>query len=271
VSSENDPRQHKANKEAQRLLCAINKTSPNTVIRFRNYVTPDMPSTITIIEALLATCASSFICIGKEHNEQYLMNASLVVNNPTQEAISEAHNIFRKRMGCVLSIGAKPWAPTTISDISAMYSPDLAEKISRTNEEQTENDVARQVDHLGLYFRFHLPYGPAGNAASNPLWIGALETVTTHYLDAVRIGNSIDLCISKLQRPVGLEEGAISIPRLTGHFVMRNGPWSAMKRALIDELEGEQGPSQRIMVLSGFGGNGKTQLARKFALSFQAQ
>jgi len=271
VSSRNDTRVHKTNKEAQRLLCVIDKTSLNTVVRLRNYVAPGMPSTITILEALLASCASSFVRIGEGHAQKYLMNASLVTNNPTQEAIADAHSIFRKKLACVLSIGAKPWAPITISDISGTYTPNLAESISRTNEEQTDNDVARQIDHLGLYFRFRLPYGPAETVESSPSWIGALEGVTSHYLDTVRIENSIDLCVSKLQRKVGLEEGAISIPRLTGHFVMRDEPWCAMKKALIDEPEGEQGPSQRIMVLSGFGGNGKTQLARKFALSFQAQ
>jgi len=257
---------HKANPMASRLLCAANKES--AVIRLTNYATPGAPSTITIIEALLATCVSSFVCAGSEKHQQFLVNASLVVNNPTQEAISEAYDYFGKisRMKCILSIGARPWALTSIPGKSDAYFAGIT-----SQEGQAEQEAATQIEYRGLYFRFHLPRGPMGDAEPTAAWMGELEEATTHYLYEVQISNSMDLCVSKLQGRLGPQEGAICIPKLTGHFVMRDEPWSAMKRALTEKLEEMQEPRQRVMVLSGIGGSGKTQLARKFALNFRAR
>lgn len=60
-----------------------------------------------------------------------------------------------------------------------------------------------------------------------------------------------------------------TLPKLTDHFVMREKPWLAMKKALLAEPEGDQNESQKVMVISGMGGSGKTQLTRKFAREFR--
>jgi len=216
----------------------------------------------------MATCVSSFVCVGSEKHQQFLANASLVVNSPTQEAISEAYDYFGKvsRIKCVLSIGARPWALTSISGES---DADFAGIPSQ--EGQTEQESVTQVECRGLYYRFHLPPGPVGDAEPTAAWMGNLEEAITHYLYKVQVSNSMDLCVSKLQGRLGPQEAAVGIPKLTGHFIIRDEPWSAMKRALIEKPEEVQESCQRIMVLSGIGGSGKTQLARKFALNFRAR
>jgi tetraacyldisaccharide-1-P 4'-kinase len=57
------------------------------------------------------------------------------------------------------------------------------------------------------------------------------------------------------------------MPPLTSYFVMRREPWEKMKRGLLgDNTEEEE---QRIMVISGMGGCGKTQLVIHFAKEFK--
>jgi Mrp family chromosome partitioning ATPase len=54
------------------------------------------------------------------------------------------------------------------------------------------------------------------------------------------------------------------LPPLSAFFVMRKKPMDAIIKGLI-----ESDAEQRIMVISGLGGSGKTQLALKSARDFQ--
>jgi GTPase SAR1 family protein len=57
------------------------------------------------------------------------------------------------------------------------------------------------------------------------------------------------------------------MPPLMSYFVMRREPWEKMKRGLLgDNMEEEE---QRVMVISGMGGCGKTQLVIRFAKEFK--
>jgi KaiC/GvpD/RAD55 family RecA-like ATPase len=59
------------------------------------------------------------------------------------------------------------------------------------------------------------------------------------------------------------------MPPLTSYFVMRKEPWEKMIRGLISE-NGEQ-EKQKIMVISGMGGCGKTQLVIHFITEFKSR
>jgi hypothetical protein len=59
------------------------------------------------------------------------------------------------------------------------------------------------------------------------------------------------------------------MPPLTSYFVMRKEPWEKMTRGLLsgDAVEEEQ----KIMVISGMGGCGKTQLVIRFTKEFKSR
>jgi len=58
------------------------------------------------------------------------------------------------------------------------------------------------------------------------------------------------------------------MPPLTSYFVMRKEPWEKMKRGLLD---GDGEKKQKIMVISGMGGCGKTQLLVHFTTEFKSR
>jgi hypothetical protein len=59
------------------------------------------------------------------------------------------------------------------------------------------------------------------------------------------------------------------MPPLTSYFVMRKEPWEKMTRGLISG-DGER-EKQKIMVISGMGGCGKTQLVIHFTTEFKSR
>jgi Mrp family chromosome partitioning ATPase len=63
----------------------------------------------------------------------------------------------------------------------------------------------------------------------------------------------------------GGEKVTFYVPKPSEIFVMRKEPWSAIEAALIGDVKESIESSQRVMVISGLGGSGKTQLALKFA------
>jgi hypothetical protein len=57
------------------------------------------------------------------------------------------------------------------------------------------------------------------------------------------------------------------MPPLTSYFVMRKEPWEKMTRGLLGNAAEED--EQRIMIISGMGGCGKTQLVIRFMKEFK--
>lgn len=60
-----------------------------------------------------------------------------------------------------------------------------------------------------------------------------------------------------------------SMPPLTSYFVLRNQPWEMMKDGILSgDLSNEK---QKILVISGMGGYGKTQLVLHFAAEYRSR
>jgi hypothetical protein len=70
-----------------------------------------------------------------------------------------------------------------------------------------------------------------------------------------------------LDRSGGGKFTAPGLPPLSNHFVLRKEPWDRIVRTIIGD-EDMEAQGQRILVISGLGGCGKTQLAIKFAKVF---
>ncbi|KIM25116.1 hypothetical protein M408DRAFT_316618, partial [Serendipita vermifera MAFF 305830] len=261
--------------------CTQHATAPHSL---RNYTSRrDFFSNITIVDALLATCAFSPVCLGIGHGKKTFINPTCIINNPTREVIAEAYDVFGNRAGiaCLLSLAARSRVQGPVPQVDS--GPKWIEYMASIKGEQIADECDRQLAALGLYFRFSVTSEAISSVRICENWAGMLKSAAALYLEGVNVTKAVDRCVFALENKPELatleqirhSKGAglvvLGLPKLSEHFIMREEPWSAMKKLLIDDSDAMKEFSQRIMVISGMGGSGKTQLARKFARDFQSR
>ncbi|PVF99221.1 hypothetical protein CPB86DRAFT_825238 [Serendipita vermifera] len=215
-----------------------------------------------------------------ENDEEPFTTASFRANNPTYHLISEAYDAFGEtaHVACILSIGSM--RNELVINLETTDGPEWAKFIARSNEDEVKEQCAIQIGHLGIYFRFDLPKAPIGQPDSK--WPGAIKASTLGYVEQSSGSFKVEKCVVRLRDGKGVattkqlrysggggEKIAVYVPKPSELFVMRKGPWSAIERALIGESKMPHGSSQRVMVISGLGGSGKTQMALKFAQEYR--
>ncbi|PVG02910.1 hypothetical protein CPB86DRAFT_859145 [Serendipita vermifera] len=155
--------------------------------------------------------------------------------------------------------------------------------------EETAREIKTQMGHLGLYWRFSVEQGLQQAAISDEdeeagEWI---MTQTRQYLESEDVVVALDACadalktqlslttLEQLQYSGGGQAVYKGLPALSRHFVMRDEPWKQIVEGILPNIpyseKAEPGPlsEQRIMVISGLGGCGKTQLVTKLAHEYR--
>jgi hypothetical protein len=151
-----------------------------TKICLRTYPVPtQLPSNITVIEAVLATCAThpifSLVSSGSGYRKKEYIGAGLGANNPIRELITEAHSLFggESSVACLLSLGNGHPGIISIApderDISLHRLRDLMNDC-----EQRAQEMEQQLGRAGIYFRFSVEQGlqtEYPGQAADPSWI----------------------------------------------------------------------------------------------------
>jgi hypothetical protein len=123
-----------------------------------------LASTITVIEAALATCAvpprfSSITC-GSGYNKVEYVGASFGATNPGRELITEAHSLFGgdSSVASMLSLGAgHPGVISYPSGGKVNLNRVMHDMMSDC--EQRAQEIERQIGRVGIYFRFSVEQG----------------------------------------------------------------------------------------------------------------
>ncbi|KIM32161.1 hypothetical protein M408DRAFT_6489 [Serendipita vermifera MAFF 305830] len=205
------------------LLCVSNKTNMGTTY-LRNYSTGiNVPSNVSIIEALIATFTDSLMRAGTGNSQEEYGSDSSDTNNPTLDAISEAHAVYGSQFNntCVLNIGKRHGKQAATPANGTVYANELAEFLVGANGDEIKNETASKTEHPGHYFRFCIARRPSQSAHTDAS-IGDVESTTLAYLEEASISDAVDNCVSKLQAKI---EYGLPLPKLTSHFVMRENPW----------------------------------------------
>ncbi|PVG01504.1 hypothetical protein CPB86DRAFT_752643 [Serendipita vermifera] len=198
--------------------------------------------------------------------------------NPIREVIIEACEALPNADGlyvaALLSLGAGH--PGIISaPISNTDQNQWAQVLQSllSDCEQVAGDMFRQLSRLGIYHRFSVTRGLEISSNDEIFDIESIYSQTGSYCENPEVMEKLDDCVKSLQSSIGVVNlshlrysggGVVahkSLPAITSNFVMRQEPWRRLLEGLILDTDVNL---QRVVVVSGMGGCGKTQLCAKF-------
>jgi hypothetical protein len=275
-------------------LCYVSASDINYCKMFRNYPSEQLHHDVTFVEAIQATWATptliSPILFGPHDEEAF--SAVLGFSNPMLEVIREAYHLFgaQVRVSILLNLGSGHRG--VISAVSKRTPVNVGAQVIGDCEVIAE-DVQRRLGNFGIYYRLSVDHG-LDRWRLDRDGVGALISHVDTYLSRTDPSNKLNQCISASQRvsTVSLERictlhpdmiphiltlvnkdrskahktrSRHGLPPLSAYFTMRKKPMEAMIRCLLESSD----LIQRIMVISGVGGSGKTQMALKFAHDFE--
>jgi hypothetical protein len=164
----------------------------------RNYNSVHVSPNLTIVEAIRIAWATpglfSSVRVGPKLMPEVLISAVSIANNPTLQAIEEAHEVFGKgqRVCCVLSLGTGQPATGSLS----MDNLDINKFIARDTETTAEK-LKKRYSRLQIYFRLsmdpHVDFGTAPDASQ--LRAGNINAFTSSYLQTHDASEVLDGCL----------------------------------------------------------------------------
>ena len=175
----------------------------------RSYSVPTHPpSDVTVIEAILATCASqpafSPATIGLQQNKREYISPGLGANNPIRQVIEEAHSLFggESTVASLLSTGNGHLGVI----ISPLDGGEIGlQKVMRDLVEdckKTAMEIKQKIGRAGIYFRFCVEQGMQDHHASQVTDHSWIVTQTECYLQD--IGDQLDAFVDNNKTPVNV-------------------------------------------------------------------
>ncbi|KAH7126726.1 hypothetical protein B0J11DRAFT_284076 [Dendryphion nanum] len=267
-------------------MCATSKETSGTVC-LTSYKSArgssDLLNSVKIWEACRATsAASSFfdpIAVGR-YKEEFVDGAT-GANNPVWEVWNQAQlewgpEPLEGKVKCLVSIGTGvPSLRPFKSDVFHIGETLVA---IATETEQTAERFQRdksQLDDTGRYYRFNVTRGLGDIGLEESKKSKEIAAATRRYIESQQVFKQMQVCAGNLAgreyygeyRTVFSLEG---VPKVKT-FVERPAEMARLEQVLLPRPGPSQSQRQKICVLRGLGGMGKTQLAVEFAQRHQWQ
>ena len=281
------------------MTTSIVDASVSTILR--TYPVRQSSVNCTLVEAVCASMTIegflSPVLIGPTGREHSFTGSSLFHNNPTREALHEAERAFgRERDAAViLSLGAGRTPALTVGKLG-QGSSDPTSLVSRMSfqSETVARELESSMANIAAYLRLNFECGVEESLIQDWSHLGTIEARTAAYLSQEPINRAIDASLSSLQSRTGsVTIGQLSTyvsvngyaiyqvlrtpvdksstivltvktaPRTTSSFVLREKEWQQLTESLRSKSSG-----QRVVVLTGLGGTGKTQLLSHYIESY---
>ncbi|KIM20375.1 hypothetical protein M408DRAFT_138671 [Serendipita vermifera MAFF 305830] len=202
------------------------RSNIETNVCLRTYPIRNQPSSnITIIEAVLATCATqptfSPVPFGARYKKREYIAAGFGANNPVREVIGEAHSLFGEAstVASLLSLGTgHPGIISWPLDSSELGLHTTIRDVMNDCEQRAQ-EIEERIGRVGIYSRFSVQQGmQKGHPGQvvDPEWI---TTQTESYLNEHHSGNKLDRFVKNATAKIG----SISLDQLK-HAGSTDGP-----------------------------------------------
>ncbi|KIM27311.1 hypothetical protein M408DRAFT_168883, partial [Serendipita vermifera MAFF 305830] len=268
-----------------KLAVAISyKHNARSICILRNYPSQQAVSpNLTIAEAVLATLATPPLFtstqILKDAATFDYISADWALSNPTQELITEAHETFgaEAKVACLLSLGCGNAGVFASPDSFSMEEWNKLLECLVMDSERKANNLASQMGPLGFHHRFSVSRGLERNRKGiNIITTGIIIQHTQAYLEELQVSRQIEICINALRFQTeivslnqlrylgGGQTLSPQLPPLTKTFVMRKKPWEFIEKVLLLKRDSGDTNGPRMLLVTGIGGCGKTQLMLRF-------
>ena len=175
---------------ASSFVIASPSVNAGTKICLRSYpISSHLASTITVVEAVLATCAMqpafTPVTVGQGYRKKEYIGAGLGTNNPIREVILEAHSLFggTSNVASLLSVGSgHPGVVTLPSDGEGL---DIYRVMQEMVNDCTERarETKEKIGRAGIYFRFSVEQGMQNSHLSQAMDLGWIIAQTESYLE----------------------------------------------------------------------------------------
>jgi hypothetical protein len=189
-----------------------------TKVKLRSYrIRSERASNITVVEAILATCATQPdflpISIGPALSRQELVGGAMGSGNPTRELILEAYNLFGKdvHVSTILSLGSGRLGALAVPSegIKDKWGDVLRDMVKSC--EQVAQEMETQVGHLGVYYRFSVEQGLQRIYGADANDIGWLNAQVHSYLEDAQVSRKLDHFVESLR----LRQGQVTLEQLS--------------------------------------------------------
>lgn len=243
----------------------------------------DIPSRATVVEAICASCALlgwfNPVSIGPRLQAREYIACQGQLVNPINQLLKEANAIFgaTRKVACILSVGSGKVGPISMFMNNAAPIPYQLPPASSSACRITSDEVYMRFESTGVYHRFSVSSGLESLDNLSSRDFGKIRTYTDGYLSQPRVDEELQQAaiVSELGTSITIDSLCRSyiprkninwgLPPLTAFFVERTILIKSMYNALL-----EQDPkTQHIMILSGMGGIGKTQMVSRFFQKYE--
>lgn len=191
------------------VLAALSVNMGNKVY-LRSYPVRRQPSsTISIVDAVLATCTSkpdfAPAAFGSGYNRKEYVGAGLGANNPVRHVIAEAQSHFGGEPSISLLLSLGSGNPGIISLIQNGNSDDVNRVALEmmSDCEQKAQEVRQQIGPTGIYFRFSVEQGMQRDIHTLAEELGWISAQTESYLGTQETIEKVDKCVERMRSRSG--------------------------------------------------------------------
>jgi hypothetical protein len=186
-------------------VASLSANATSQVVLRTYLVRSQVPATITVIDAALASCSAqpdfAPVSSGSGYKKKVYVAAGLGANNPVSDVITEAHELFGGDSSVAFLLSMGTGHPGTIPIPDGNVDVHKLMRDMMNDCEQRAQEIERRLGRVGIYFRFSVHQGMQnihGDQATDPSWI---SSQTEAYLSDQKTSENLDALLQTFSTP----------------------------------------------------------------------